>query len=59
MLIKAYKKFKKFYEELPGTVKRKADKQIELLATNFRHPSLNCKKIQGREDIWEARVNLH
>jgi len=59
MQIKAYKKFRDNYDDLPKEIRKKADKQIKLLAENFRHPSLNCKKIQGRESIWEARVDFH
>jgi hypothetical protein len=25
----------------------------------MNHPSLRTKKIKGREDIWEARIDLH
>ena len=57
MLVKAYEKFKELYLELPHSLRKKVDKQIRLLAGNLRHPSLNCKKIQGRENIWEARVD--
>ena len=58
MQLKAYKKFFKFYKKLPPAIKAKTDKQIKLLAANFRHPSLQCKKMQGRAEIWEARVDL-
>lgn len=58
MQLKAYKKFLKFYKKLPSAIKAKADKQIKLLAENFRHPSLQCKKMQGKEEIWEARIDL-
>jgi mRNA-degrading endonuclease RelE of RelBE toxin-antitoxin system len=55
--VKAYQKFKEYYLELPSTVRKKIDKQIRLLAVNFRHPSLQCKKMQGWEGVWEARVD--
>lgn len=57
MEIKAYKKFKKLYLKLPIEIQRKTDKQIQLLVKDFEHPSLQCKKIQGKENIWEARVD--
>ncbi|OGB87227.1 hypothetical protein A3H38_01380 [candidate division WOR-1 bacterium RIFCSPLOWO2_02_FULL_46_20] len=50
MQLKAYK--------LPSAIKAKTGKQIKLLADDFRHPSLQCKKMRGREEIWEARVDL-
>jgi len=59
MKIKAYGRFKKSYQSLPLTIQKKVDKQIDILADNFRHPSLHTKKIKGREGVWEARVNIH
>lgn len=29
-----------------------------LVASNLTHPSLQVKKIQGTETIWEARIDL-
>lgn len=51
------KKFKQLYKILPVAIRRKFDKQICLLASNIHHPSLHAKKIQGRTNIWEARVD--
>ncbi len=59
MKIKAYKSFKKAYRILPRDIQNKTDKQLEILETNYLHPSLHTKKIKGKEDIWEARVDLH
>lgn len=44
------------YARLPAEVKGPVDKQLALLLSNPRHPSLRLKKIRGTEDIWEARV---
>jgi mRNA-degrading endonuclease RelE of RelBE toxin-antitoxin system len=57
MKIKGYKTFQKAYRKLPAGVQERVDKQIELLAGDFRHPSLHTKKIKGREGIWEVRVD--
>jgi mRNA-degrading endonuclease RelE of RelBE toxin-antitoxin system len=57
MKIKAYKTFKKAYLKLPATVQDKVDKQLEILARDFRHPSLHTKKIKGTDGIWEVRVD--
>ncbi|MBN1664692.1 MAG: hypothetical protein JW943_13925 [Deltaproteobacteria bacterium] len=57
MKIKAYKSFQKRYHKLPAAIQDKVDRQIEQLSTNFKHPSLHTKKIKGREDIWEVRVD--
>jgi hypothetical protein len=32
-------------------------KQLQLLAENFRHPSLQAKKYDESRGIWQARVN--
>lgn len=50
-------KFKKQYKKLPLKVQVRCEKQLKLLATNFRHPSIRVKKKQGAEDIWEGRVD--
>ncbi len=38
MTIKAYKRFKKSYKSLPENIQTKADRQLDTLETNFRHP---------------------
>jgi len=38
-------------------VQRACDKQLELLVTNFLHPSLQAKKYDGARGIWQGRVN--
>jgi mRNA-degrading endonuclease RelE of RelBE toxin-antitoxin system len=57
MKIRAYKNFKKAYRKLPAEVQNKVAKQIEMLAGDFRHPSLHTKKVKGKVGIWEARVD--
>ncbi len=57
MRVKAYKSFKKRYQNLPVAIQDKVDRQIEQLSNNFKYPSLHTKKIKGKEDIWEARVD--
>ena len=59
MKIKAYKRFLKAYFNLPENVQKKLDKQIELLAKDFKHPSLHTKKIKGSGGIWEARIDIY
>lgn len=48
----------KSYVAAPLAVRRAFDKQIRLLVENLRHPSLQAKKYDETEDIWQARVNL-
>ena len=48
--------FKKEFKRLSSAVKREAEKSIRLLGENFRYPSLHAKKMEGTENIWEARI---
>lgn len=50
-------RFKKAFRALPVSIQQKAIKALRLLAENPRHPSLQVKKIQGTENIWEGRVD--
>ena len=51
------KNFKKKYKKLPKHIKKLSKKQMELLLSNPRHPSLNIKKMQDPRNIWEARIS--
>jgi len=57
MKIRAYKTFKKAYRKLPADIQDKIDKHIDILAGDFRHPSLHTKKMKGKDGIWEVRVD--
>lgn len=59
MTIRRTKSYVKQYTKLPERVRKKVDKQLARLIQNIRHPSLNAKKMSGRNDIWEARVDIH
>ena len=50
-------RFKKCVLELDQTTRKKLKKQLNLLVSNPRHPSLRIKKIKGTRSIFEARVN--
>ncbi len=50
------KKFIKDYRQLPASIQKAADKQLERLLWDFNHPSLNTKKMQDPRDIWEGRI---
>lgn len=50
-------RFKKLYKRLPASVQAKLKRQLVLLVENEQHPSLNTKKMQGKDAIWEARVD--
>ncbi len=57
MRFRRTERFKKAFRALPKPVQEKAVKALRLLAENPRHPSLQVKKIQGTENVWEARVD--
>lgn len=48
--------FMRDYERLPRKVQTTLDGKLVRLANNFRHPSLRAKKMEGYENIWEARI---
>ncbi len=47
----------KQYKLLPRNLQAKADKQFEYLLTDIKHPSLNIKKYQGFENLWQGRID--
>ncbi|MBF0507543.1 MAG: hypothetical protein HQK57_01260 [Deltaproteobacteria bacterium] len=57
MRLKPLKSFVRGYQKLPHSIQEQIDKQLELLLQNPRHPSLNLKKMQSREEIWEGRIS--
>ena len=48
--------FDRDYARLPQRIQERAEKQLALLFTNSRHPSLRIKKMEGWDDIWEGRI---
>ena len=56
--IRFTQRFLKSFARLPASVQEKIKKQIELLAENPRHPSLQTKPVQGAPGIYETRVDL-
>jgi len=50
------KTFIRDYRKLPQDIQQLTDKQLGLLLSNPRHPSLNLKKMQDPRDIWEGRI---
>jgi len=52
------KTFVRDYRKLPQAIQEWTDKQLELLLSNPKHPSLNVKKIRDPMDIWECRVTM-
>jgi mRNA-degrading endonuclease RelE of RelBE toxin-antitoxin system len=50
-------RFKKSVLDLDRPTREKLRKQLEIMISNPRHPSLRMKKIKGTESIFEARVD--
>ncbi len=44
------------YEALPLSTQQLADKQLDFLVKNLRHPSLKAKKYDEWRGIWQARI---
>lgn len=59
MILARTRRFKKEFESLPASIQERARKQLTLLLTNPRHPSLQIKKMKGYENLWEGRVTQH
>ncbi len=50
------KNFIKDYRRLPQHVQKAIDKQLGLLLSDPKHPSLNIKKMNDPRNIWEGRI---
>ncbi len=49
-------RFAKSYRQAPAAIRQAFDKQLRLLVSDFRHPSLRAKKYDAPRGIWQARV---
>jgi mRNA interferase RelE/StbE len=50
-------RFRKSVLELDPAIRAKLKKQLELLVSDPRHPSLRVKKVRGTASIFEARID--
>ena len=57
MKIRLTDKTIKQYKKLPKNIQNKADKQFEYLLIDTNHPSLNVKKYQGYDNLWQGRID--
>lgn len=57
MELRFTRSFEKDYRGLPTTIQKLVDKKLLLFITNPHYPSLRVKKMEGFDDIWEARVS--
>jgi hypothetical protein len=56
MTIRLTRRFERDFAGLPDHVRTRAEKQLGLLLTDPRHPSLRLKKMAGCPEVWEGRV---
>lgn len=56
MLARETERFRRSYEAAPLTVQQAFDKQLFLLVSNLRHPSIRAKKYDPARGIWQGRV---
>ena len=60
MIILRSPHFDRLYKKLPIDVKEQFKNKMKLLVeSNFTHPSLRIKKIQGTYSIWEASIDMN
>jgi hypothetical protein len=59
MTSRATHRFWKLYAELPESIQRLADKNHRLWRDNPRHPSLDFKKLSGRDERFSVRFGDH
>lgn len=49
--------FHRRFNELPVHIQEKAKKAFMLFKNDPRHPSLQTKKMRGKENTWEGRID--
>ena len=57
MLVAFSERARKSYRAASPTIQSAVQKQVLLLASNIRHPSLRAKKYDEGEDVWQARIS--
>ena len=57
MIFRRTERFLKAFRALPADLQKKTLKALTLFGQDQRHPSLLVKKMQGRDGIWEVRVD--
>jgi len=51
-------RFRREFSALHPPIKERAKKQLTFFSQNPRHPSLQTKKMEGWDKIWEGRITL-
>jgi len=55
--LKRTKRFVKDYADLPDELKERTKKALQSLLKDPRYPSLQIKKMEGSQNIWELRAS--
>ena len=50
--------FERDFRALSRAQQKRVERSLRLLVANPRHPSLQAKKMEGTQKVWEARVSL-
>ena len=58
MPVELTERFIRQYGRLPPAIRRKVDKSLRLLESDFRHPGLRSHPVQGAPGIFEAYVDI-
>lgn len=60
MIIEWSEPFKRDFKVLPIQIQGLFENKLELLVhSNFKHPSLRVKKMEGTKNIWEGSVTMN
>jgi len=46
------------YAKLPAQVQKQADRKLQYLAENIRHPSLRVKRVRKYRGVYEGSINM-
>jgi hypothetical protein len=57
VIFRRTERFLEAFRSLPANTQRKMLKALALFGKDQRHPSLEVKKLQGRDGVWEARLD--
>ena len=56
MKLETTSRFDREYARLPQHIQERATKQLALLLSDYRHPSLQTEKMKGHRKVFEGRV---
>lgn len=58
MIYRRTEKFRQAFKKLPRHIQEKSVKAFGLFQANAGHPSLGVKKMRGKDEVWEGRIDL-